>query len=176
MELIPILSLIVLVATISTFILAVGAYVLYKIRERKGRVASAPAPASIEAELVTPSQSVAGHKEPTRATHTTLVTEQYQPQRVTDTSIFQRSTKATREEARNFAQPMQQTFIGDAPADTKYTRETRYTVERPTRATRSTSSDFASTKKYMRYTTDGYVEPDKDTKKKTNKEDKLRWR
>ena len=38
MELIPILSLIILVATISTFILAVGAYILYKIRERKGRM------------------------------------------------------------------------------------------------------------------------------------------
>jgi hypothetical protein len=35
MELIPILSTIILVATISTFILAVGAYILYKIRESK---------------------------------------------------------------------------------------------------------------------------------------------
>ncbi len=38
MELIPILSTIILVATISTFILAVGAYILYKIREGKVRV------------------------------------------------------------------------------------------------------------------------------------------
>ncbi len=37
MELIPILSTIILVATISTFILAVGAYILYNIRERKTR-------------------------------------------------------------------------------------------------------------------------------------------
>lgn len=35
MELIPILSTIILVATISTFILAVGAYFLYKIQEGK---------------------------------------------------------------------------------------------------------------------------------------------
>ena len=35
MELIPILSTIILVATISTFILAVGAYVLYKVQEKR---------------------------------------------------------------------------------------------------------------------------------------------
>jgi len=176
MELIPILSLIVLVATISTFILAVGAYVLYKIRERKGHVASAPAPASIEAELVTPSQTIAAQKEPARSTHTTIVKEQYQPQRVTDTSIFQKSKKAARKETDNFTRPMQQTFIGDTPVNTKYTRETRYTVERPTRATKSAAADFTTARKYMRYTTDGYVEPEKDEKKKTSKEDKLRWR
>ncbi len=37
MEIIPILSTIILVATIATFILAVAAYILYKIRERKAR-------------------------------------------------------------------------------------------------------------------------------------------
>ena len=35
MELIPILSTIILVATISTFILAIGAYILYKVQETK---------------------------------------------------------------------------------------------------------------------------------------------
>jgi hypothetical protein len=35
MELIPILSTIILVATISTFILAVGAYILYKLQEKR---------------------------------------------------------------------------------------------------------------------------------------------
>ncbi|PKL82898.1 MAG: hypothetical protein CVV24_07675 [Ignavibacteriae bacterium HGW-Ignavibacteriae-3] len=54
MELIPILSLIILVATISTFILAVGAYILYKVRERKGITADAVQPAALPAELVTP--------------------------------------------------------------------------------------------------------------------------
>lgn len=173
MELIPILSLIVLVATISTFILAVGAYVLYKIRERKGRVASAPAPAAIEAELITP--EAVGQQVPTKqVTQTTFVTEQYQPQRVTDASVFQRASRATQQATRSFSSPMKQTFIGNAP-DTKYTRETRYTVERPSRATKATASDLTSTKKFMRYTSDGYVEPIKD-EKKTKKEDKLRWR
>lgn len=35
MELVPILSTIILVGTIATFILAVAAYILYKIRERR---------------------------------------------------------------------------------------------------------------------------------------------
>ena len=54
MELIPILSLIILVATISTFVLSVGAYILYKVRERKGITAKAPQPSALPAELVTP--------------------------------------------------------------------------------------------------------------------------
>ncbi len=37
MQLVPILSTIILVGTIATFILAVAAYVLYKIRERRTR-------------------------------------------------------------------------------------------------------------------------------------------
>ena len=37
MELVPILSTIILVGTIATFILAVAAYILYKIRERRAR-------------------------------------------------------------------------------------------------------------------------------------------
>lgn len=54
MELIPILSTIILVATISTFLLAIGAYILYKARERRGQVAEAPRQAEIRAEVVTP--------------------------------------------------------------------------------------------------------------------------
>ncbi len=54
MELIPILSTIILVATISTFLLAIGAYILYKVRERKGSQSTSKEPAEIEAELVTP--------------------------------------------------------------------------------------------------------------------------
>lgn len=37
MEIVPILSTIILVGTIATFILAVAAYILYKIRERRVR-------------------------------------------------------------------------------------------------------------------------------------------
>ncbi len=54
MELIPILSTIILVATISTFILAVGAYILYKIRERKTQQIPGPVYKEFESEYVEP--------------------------------------------------------------------------------------------------------------------------
>jgi hypothetical protein len=44
MELVPILSTIILVGTIATFILAVFAYILYKVRERKSRERSEQRP------------------------------------------------------------------------------------------------------------------------------------
>ena len=56
MELIPILSTIILVATISTLILAVGAYILYKIRDGKTRVSSERKPEYLEAEYFVPKE------------------------------------------------------------------------------------------------------------------------
>jgi len=57
MELIPVLSTIILVATICTFLLAIGAYILYKIREGKGQPIAAPVPSTVKADLYTPSES-----------------------------------------------------------------------------------------------------------------------
>ena len=57
MELIPVLSTIILIATISTFLLAIGAYILYKIRERKGQQDVTPIPSSVRAELYTPAET-----------------------------------------------------------------------------------------------------------------------
>ena len=56
MELIPILSTIILVATICTFILAIGAYILYKIREGKPQYGYQTKPASVKGELIVPSE------------------------------------------------------------------------------------------------------------------------
>jgi hypothetical protein len=56
MELIPVLSTIILVATISTFLLAIGAYILYKIRESKGQQAVAPVPSTVSADIYTPAE------------------------------------------------------------------------------------------------------------------------
>ncbi len=58
MELIPILSTIILVATICTFILAIGAYILYKIREGKPQYAYQTKPSTVKAELVVPSDAM----------------------------------------------------------------------------------------------------------------------
>ena len=53
MELLSILSTIILVATISTFILSIGAYILYKIRSRREETPIRNAVGPTHAELVT---------------------------------------------------------------------------------------------------------------------------
>lgn len=58
MELIPILSTIILVATISTFILAIGAYILFKVRERRGEKHFVQNPTNVQGELVTPEDNM----------------------------------------------------------------------------------------------------------------------
>ena len=54
MELIPVFSLIVLVATVATFILAIGAYVMFRIRESSGRNRRPAMPESYEADVFVP--------------------------------------------------------------------------------------------------------------------------
>ncbi len=54
MELIPVFAFIVLVASIATFIFSIAAYILYKIRERKGRFNTQAHPKAFQAELVSP--------------------------------------------------------------------------------------------------------------------------
>lgn len=153
MELIPILSLIILVATIATFILAVGAYILYKIRERKGKTGVAEQQAFIQAELVTPSRVVAETKTSSRTR--------------TGERIY---TRGTREESAYITDPqMRPTFV--APRETKTnttTRTTRYTSP----VTRETyeGERYTSAQKFKRYT-----HPDqKETKSK--REESLKWR
>lgn len=54
MELIPVFAFIVLVASIATFIFSLAAYILYKIRERRGKFAVQAHPKAFKAELVAP--------------------------------------------------------------------------------------------------------------------------
>ncbi len=54
MELIPIFSLIVLVATLGTFVLAIGAYVMFRIRETRGRAGLPQVPPTFEADVMAP--------------------------------------------------------------------------------------------------------------------------
>ncbi len=54
MELIPVFSLIVLVATVGTFILAVGAYIMFRVRESKGGTRQQRVPVSYEADVFAP--------------------------------------------------------------------------------------------------------------------------
>ncbi|MCK9279814.1 MAG: hypothetical protein M0P71_04275 [Melioribacteraceae bacterium] len=162
MELIPILSLIILVATISTFILAVGAYILYKVRERRGLTADAPQPAVIQGELITPMG---------------LTSESYQEEirrTFADEGYAARETRETRGRQApvyNQVPPSQQapelrpTFVS--------TSEQQY-YQKPSRASSTSEGEkYVPKKKFQRYTSEGYVDSQK--KEKTN-EDKLRWR
>lgn len=56
MELIPILSTIILVATMMTFVLAIGAYILYKVREKQGQTYSYEHADQIQAEVLSPAE------------------------------------------------------------------------------------------------------------------------
>ncbi|MGD8779241.1 MAG: hypothetical protein PVH88_09815 [Ignavibacteria bacterium] len=169
MELIPILSLIILVATISTFILAVGAYILYKIRERKGRVAQAPQPAAIPAELVTPAPLVAEQKVDQSAGRRTF-TEETHVTRFTGTDYQRQPLYMTgQEEVKQSGPEMRPTYVNPP------TSETRYEKPKPS----VTEAEPYSKRKFMRYTKEGYIDPAREEKKKEekkSKEDTLRWR
>ncbi len=153
MELIPILSLIVLMATISTFILAVGAYVMYKVREKRGRMAKAMQPVSIEAELVTPAPLLSQRK-----------TTGYRP--------------SVTEEQQEEAAPVP-TMDRQATGSPYMGRQTQPAPVTEQRFPQSVTNEIPERKltggksKYMRYTSEGYVEP---SPEKPKKEVKLKWR
>lgn len=161
MELIPILSLIILVATISTFMLAVGAYILYKVREKRGKVAQAPQPATIPAELLAPAPMYAEQQTAQPATRRTIAE---QPLR--DASEYQQPVFTQPQERMQAGPELRPTYVSQAPGTT----ESRY--QRPTSDGFSSDSEKGPKKKMMRYTSDGYVEPIKEEKK----EDSLKWR
>ena len=165
MELIPILSLIILVATISTFMLAVGAYILYKIRERKGVSAPAAQPAALPAELITPAPMVSEQRAfaPDRRTFDPSVSQteygyDYQRQQ---SYVPQEEPKGPE---------LRPTFVG--PSASSY-QETRY--QQPIAETPKAfePEKTQGKKKFVRYTNEGYVEPTRPEKKQ---EDNLRWR
>ena len=153
MELIPILSLIMLVATIATFILAIGAYILYKIRERNGRIEVENQNESIQAELVTPSQVL---------TEARTTSEAY-----TGDLILTRGThgKPLYTNVSKSGPQMRQTYV--API---------YTTKENQKSRKSSSTQLndrmINQNKYLRYTRDGCIDPRKDE----NKENTLKWR
>ncbi len=189
MELIPILSLIILVATISTFILAVGAYILYKIRERKGKNIVAEQPATIEAELVTPTKvvaetrttrggTVAGEPIYTRSTRSEAkyATEPDAAYATAPREARTYYTAAPRERETREARTYAPRETRDSRAYARETRETRPEVTRYAaprqRYTSGESERYTSTQKFRRYT-NPYDEP---ATKEVKKEESLRWR
>lgn len=161
MELIPILSLIILVATISTFMLAVGAYILYKLREKKGKVAQSPQPATIPAELLTPAPMYAEQQIAQPALRRTMVD---QPMR--EAAEYQQPAFVPQQERGQAGPELKPTYVPQSPGFT----ESRY--QRSTSDGFTGDSEKSGKKKMMRYTSDGYIEPAKDEKK----EESLKWR
>ena len=179
MELIPILSLIILVATVSTFILAVGAYILFKLRE-KNKATSAPEPSSIEAELVSPAPLSAEQRR-TQTGSRGYYTGERAPtsERQTGERVPTRESYEYQQRQRATEPGPRRTQVQPAPSRDSYEKAATGTYgesgyARPHTGERRTSTE--SRKKFMRYTEEGYVEPDKEKKKKPNKEESLRWR
>jgi hypothetical protein len=141
MELIPILSTIILVATICTFILAIGAYILYKVREGKPQHAYKTKPVSLQGELVIPSEAIY-NKDST-------VTERGQIKTV--------EPGITREEYTKHRQPSQ----------SKYTPEPRgYKIEQEKvekqKLRLRPQERFSDENKFLKYTSDGYIPTQED--------------
>lgn len=155
MELIPILSLIILVATISTFILAVGAYILYKIRERKGTQIAAQ-PSSIPAELIAPAPLMA-EQALSRTAGRAYTRETYQEPIYAPT--------------RETGPQMRPTYVGQPGPN--YAEASRYqrTGERAT----ADMDRYTSPRKFIRYTQENYPESRKTESRKEDKET-LKWR
>lgn len=163
MELIPILSLIILVATISTFILAVGAYVLYKVRERKGVTAQAAQPAALPAELIAPAPLMAEQRlSPERRSFVEFPQQEFGHE-------YQRQPSYAPHEEQARGPELRPTFVGTSAP----TYGDRY--QKPTGESSRINEPERSSgkKKFMRYTNEGYVEPSQQDRKQ---EDNLRWR
>ena len=133
MELIPILSTIILVATICTFILAVGAYILYKVREGRQQYAFQTKPSNVKAELVVPSEMTIGK--------VSVQTEQ----------------GITREEYTKQQQPSQSKFTPE-PKEYK-TEESK--VEKQKVRLRPVNR-LSDENKFLKYTSEGYIPTQED--------------
>jgi hypothetical protein len=135
MELIPILSTIILVATICTFILAIGAYILYKVREGKPHYAYPTKPATVKAELVVPSEAVIGKETSSTVQQRTLPVE----------------PGITREEYTKQHQPSQ---AKNTPEPRGYKEEEKIQKQKVGVRPEQRLSDE---NKFLKYTSDGYI-------------------
>ncbi len=107
MELIPILSTIILVATISTFILAVGAYILFKVHERQADQHANRHLAIERAELLEP---------------TNIGEDTKEPEIVVERQIHPVETTVKREDANRKLKQDVNSTIKRKPLGTKYTK------------------------------------------------------
>ncbi|HEX7357782.1 MAG TPA: hypothetical protein VF270_08760 [Ignavibacteriaceae bacterium] len=141
MELIPILSTIILVATICTFILAIGAYILYKVREGKPQFAYQNKPTTVQGELIVPSEAI--------FTKGPAVTERGK--------IVQTEPGITREEYTKQRQPSQSKYT---PEPQGYRLEEEKVSKQKVRI--RAQERFSDENKFLKYTSDGYIPTQED--------------
>ena len=155
MELIPILATIILVSTMSTFILAIGAYILYKVRERRGRRVEIPQPDKIQAELLTPEAQDRRLTQDAGLPAGQIVFEQPMMQEHPEPIFVQhRST---------MPQPVQ----------TRFTPSQQFVAQKQDQQQQQQKTGSRTTEqKFMKITSEGYV-PVKDNKKDAGA---LKWR
>jgi len=138
MELIPILSTIILVATICTFILAIGAYILYKIREGKQQTTYYSKPSTVQAELVVPGE----------------------------VPVSQEVYQERRQQKRRQPGTTQDVFHPERkPSQSHYTPEPRgykFTEEKLSQERGRTKEKLTDDDKFLKYTSEGYVSPKED--------------
>ncbi len=139
MELIPILSTIILVATICTFILAIGAYILYKIRERRGEQLPQTRPSSVRAELVTPDESEYTSREYVRSEEMDVPVEPHQVKKSSRPGIYPGNREAQ----------------GAKPGYYPETEREAVKYER-------VKTERTTGKKFLKYTSEGYVPTEED--------------
>ena len=174
MELIPVLSTIILVATISTFLLAIGAYILYKIRERKGQAAVITQPSEVKAELVTP----AAERQAARSSRYVTIPTISEPKK---TPSYQRPAFVQHESVKP-QKPMQPRFTPKPQPYTAYRPPYSATSEQSARQfgtvgysstgyqysgypQRSEEEKRIRDSKFLKYTSEGYIpaKEDKDS-------------
>lgn len=141
MELIPILSTIILVATISTFILAIGAYILYKVREAKGVEAQTSKPSEVRGELLTPVVAPKEEQFPVYSERASGFESQRQP------IFIKQEVKGS--QARFTPEPQQY--------NSEKLKQEGVVVEK-------SRSKATTGPKFVKYTAEGYVTPQEDNK------------
>jgi len=162
MELIPILATIILMATISTFILAIGAYILYKVRERQGQQVEVPQPATLQAELLTPE----------------LIAEQLQAQehqRAPGQILFEPVRASSQQNYRPQPEPIfiqQRAQAGPQPGQARHTPTLSYPQPQRQDGRQQARPTQSGDQKFMKYTSDGYIP----VKENVKNQGAVKWR
>lgn len=165
MELIPILSTIILMATIMTFILAIGAYVLYKVREKRGQQVTISEPSKVRAEIIAPAE-MPEYEE----IGTVNAQPYYQPQQQVPFQQPQPYYIPQPGPAQQYYQ--QQPFVPQRQSySSEYNEGSKRNVVRRKSGTTDEKLRANTNSRFLKYTSEGYVPPKED-----KSQGPLKWR